>query len=156
MAVRQVIPTEQPIPEIYLQIVNKCFTDVDPVRTTNAAFQQQLELSLRTQSTDSLHLPAPLIAAPNDQLLLSNPALTELLREIRAVEQAPIREIAQFLQAMVDKREARGDLWPDGRLQLGIAYAALEEYTRAREVLEAVIRICESGGKFNQEQALAA
>lgn len=150
------IPTEA-VPEIYLHILAKCLAMVDPVRTTNAAFQQQLEQTLHVQSTDSLDLPAPLIVAPNEeQLLLSNQSITTLMQEIRAIEQAPLREIAEFLQAMVDKRAARGDLWPDGRLQLGIAYAALEEYARARDVLDEVIRICESGGKFNNTMAMAA
>lgn len=145
------------IPETYLQILLECLATVDPERTTNPAFQQQLERTLRAKNTGVLDLPTPLIVAPKDnRRLLSNQSMTELVQEIQAVEQAPLRVIAEFLQATVDKRYERGDLWPDGRLQLGITYALLEEYARARDVLEEVIRICESAGKFNNTMAMAA
>ena len=65
-------------------------------------------------------------------------------------------EIAAFLQAEVDKREARDDLWPEGRLQLGITHAARRDYAAARRTLDEVIRICESGGKFMEQAMIAA
>jgi hypothetical protein len=67
-----------------------------------------------------------------------------------------LAQIASFLETMVAKREARDDLWPGGRLQLGIAYAALRDYANARRTLDEVIRICESGGNYMREQMMAA
>jgi uncharacterized caspase-like protein len=74
----------------------------------------------------------------------------------RPAKPKSLEEIAAFLQAEVDKREAREDLWPEGRLHLGIAYAALKDYDNARRTLDEVIRICESGGKFMREQNFIA
>jgi Tfp pilus assembly protein PilF len=67
-----------------------------------------------------------------------------------------LAQSASFLEGMVAKREARADLWPGGRLQLGIAYAALRDYEQARRTLDEVIRICESGGKYRREQMMVA
>jgi hypothetical protein len=80
----------------------------------------------------------------------------QLIQETQQVKEQALRTIATFLEEAVEKRQARDDLWPDGRLQLGITYAALKEYASARRILDEVIRICESGGKFMEAQFIAA
>jgi tetratricopeptide (TPR) repeat protein len=79
--------------------------------------------------------------------------LVDKLPEIKALS---LEEIAAFLQEAVAKREAREDLWPEGRLQLGITYAALKDYPAAKRTLDEVIRICESGGKYMEQHYMAA
>ena len=156
MAIRPAASTTA-TPAPYLQALLQCLERVDPQRTTNANFQKQLEQAIATSRDEPLPLPSPSLAFPEaDQLFLSNQTMTELIRELRTAEQNPLLEIVTFLQAVVDKREARNDLWPEGRLQLGIAYAALADYANARRVLEEVINICASGGRFSQELAQAA
>ncbi len=124
------------------------------------AIQVFTELTQRTGEgePDDAHLYLELAHAKDSN---NNQRLAELVQEIRQAEQKKaeqksLREIAEFMQEVVQKREARGDLWPEGRLQLGIAYAALKEYADARRVLDEVIRICESGGRYLDEQAIAA
>jgi hypothetical protein len=90
------------------------------------------------------------------QLLLSTPEMTQVVQAINQEEQRPLREIVDFLETVIAKRAARDDLWPEGRLQLGIAYATLQEYANARRVLQEVIQICESGGRYMERAEMAA
>jgi hypothetical protein len=81
----------------------------------------------------------------------------ELRGDYTQAEEKALKEIANFLQAMVEKREGRDDLWPEGRLELGITCAALKDYLTAEHTFEDVMNICESGGKYRAEQfAIAA
>jgi tetratricopeptide (TPR) repeat protein len=128
----------------------------DPGKTTNAAFAQQLEATLRPRSN---RLPEPGFTFGEPQhLFLGNEALTTAHRSLERLAQAPVRETIAFLEEVIARRQERGDLWPDGRLNLGIAYAALGDYEEARRILEEVIDICESGGRYpyGEEMAMAA
>ncbi len=138
----------------YLAALAQCLKQVEPRHSTNATFEKNLRHLVRQIADQQNTLPELLIAHQgNDQPFLSNQPMANFLRSIRQIEQKPLAEIANSLQTTIDKRQARNDLWPDGRLQLGIAYAELGEYALARRIFDEVIRICESGGRFMDEQA---
>jgi uncharacterized caspase-like protein len=88
--------------------------------------------------------------------LLTSEFLNALLLDMPKIKEISLEKIADFLQAAVSKRESRDDLWPEGRLHLGITYAALKRFGEAEQTLDEVIRICRSGGRFMREQAVAA
>ena len=143
--------------EQYLMILAHCLEQLDSRRNTNATFEEDLRQLVQKQGSEQNSPTDPLVIhSGRNKLFLNNQHLADLVQAIRHVEQKPLRETVEFLQEVVQKREARGDLWPEGRLQLGIAYATLEEYANARRVLEEVMRICESGGRYMDEQAIAA
>ena len=52
------------------------------------------------------------------------------------LERAGLRRIIVALQRAVEQRETLGDLWPEGLLNAGIAYAAIGDYAKARNLLE--------------------
>lgn len=111
------------------------------------------EVTKRTEAAGSgeAHDLLQLVQAKRDA------PLPDLYQALQTEDAQPLAEIATFLQQMVASREARDDLWPEGRLHLGIAYVALNDPPAAQEIFEEVIRICESGGKFmNEPMAMAA
>ena len=60
-------------------------------------------------------------------------------KALQFVDQIAAREIADLIKVlsdMVASREQQGDWWPEGRLNLGIAYATAGEYTKACDFLE--------------------
>ena len=91
-----------------------------------------------------------------EQTMLTNHFVTEILLPMQHVGQRTLAELADFLSMEIGKREARDELWPEGRLQLGITFAALKEYRLAEQTLDEVIRICESGGRFMEQAIMAA
>jgi hypothetical protein len=148
---------EEEFSQNYLVTLAQCLEQVNSRQSTNRAFARSVQQYLQRQGHDLIILPEAQTRHPgDDQLFLSNQPLAELMQEIRQAEHKSLRETVEFLQEVVQKREARGNLWPEGRLQLGIAYATLEEYADARRVLDEVIRICESGGRYLDQQAIAA
>jgi tetratricopeptide (TPR) repeat protein len=124
-----------------------------------AATKALTELVERSEDTEAKKLLARLDDLPQKeeaQTSVGSKFLKKLVEEMPEVEKASLEMIATFLQEEVEKREAREDLWPEGRLQLGITYAALKDFEQARVRLDEVIRICQSGGRYMREQFQAA
>jgi hypothetical protein len=156
MALRPSHVTEA-IPERYLATLVRCLATVNPRTTTVGDFAQQLTKALQGLNNEQRTIPAPMFITDDEaQLLLSTPEMTQVVQAINQEEQRPLREIVDFLETVIAKRAARDDLWPEGRLQLGIAYATLQEYANARRVLQEVIQICESGGRYMERAEMAA
>jgi hypothetical protein len=65
-----------------------------------------------------------------DELVGTADALLVHMGEQRA------RRIIATLEEVIARREQQGDYWPEGRLNLGIAYACLGEYEDARHWLD--------------------
>jgi hypothetical protein len=121
----------------------------DPERTTNRDVRQQIEEILLP--TERRFDDQKIFYADDDQLFLGNKDLTTVYESLGRIEQNSIREAVSFLEDVVRRRQSQDDLWPDGRLELGLAYAALGDYEQASRVLTEVIEICESGGKYHSQ-----
>jgi hypothetical protein len=65
-----------------------------------------------------------------DELVGTADALLMHMGEQRA------RRIIATLEEVIARREQQGDYWPEGRLNLGVAYACLGEYEDARHWLD--------------------
>jgi hypothetical protein len=129
----------------------------DPERMTNREFRQQLEESiLATGEQPQFEMPK-IFYSDDNELFLGNSDLANVYHSLERIEQNSLREAVAFLEEVIRRREAQDDLWPDGRLELGLAYAALGDYERASRVLGDVIEICEGGGKYHSQNiAMAA
>ncbi len=129
----------------------------DPESMTNREFRQELEESILTTG-EQPQFEMPKVFYSNDnELFLGNSDLTNVYHSLERIEQNSLREGVEFLEEIIRRREAQDDLWPDGRLELGLAYAALGDYEQASRLLEEVINICETGGKYHSQNiAMAA
>lgn len=89
------------------------------------------------------------------RLLLANQVLgraDELL--VRMGEQRARRIIAD-LEEVIARRQQRGDYWPEGRLNLGIAYACLGEYEQAKHWLEDAENMLKYPSYIGRSEAMA-
>jgi tetratricopeptide (TPR) repeat protein len=147
----------RPEPTYYLAALARVLGELDPERATNREVQQQIQKAVQAKD-EGTQVEPPIIYHPGDErLFLGNGDLDALYRTFEQIEQGPLRQAVAFLEEAVRRREAQGDLWPDGRLELGIAYTLLEDWQRAQRVLDEVIDICESGGRYlSKNVAMAA
>jgi Flp pilus assembly protein TadD len=148
---------QKPDPNTYLAALVKILSQADPERTTNREVQQQITSLVRAKD-EQTRVETPIIYySDKNELFLGNQELAELYQAFEQIEQQPVHQAVEFLEEVIQRREAQNDLWPEGRLELGIAYAALGEWEQARKELDEVIMICESGGRYMSENmAMAA
>ena len=78
--------------------------------------------------------------------VLVSAAHQDAARDIASLEQQPLRAILGVIEAELAEREAQDDPWPEGRLNAGIAYAAVGDYVRARELLQDAVDIFSGRG----------
>lgn len=143
--------------ESSLLLLQQTLAATDLAHSTNTDFIATLAAAIANHQQGRHQLPTPLLRALHATYpFLGNHCPPALIAEMQAVGETTLEEIADFLQHEVDKRQARDDLWPEGRLQLGITHAARHDYAAARRTLDEVIRICESGGKFMEQAFMAA
>lgn len=135
-----------------LLALKQCFKDLGIRSKTNEEFFAEIKKAMRRHGA-SISLPEPILSANvNDgSLFLNSSKKPSVIRKIEQDNKTTLLQIAGFLQSVISKREARGDLWPEGRLQLGIAYAELQNYENAQRVLEEVRQICSSGGTYRSD-----
>lgn len=133
-------------PVAYLSTLIAGLKTIDSTRTTQAEIARWLEK--RQKEAASGFSPLLLNGSSETQLFFATSAWEALITQTQQLEDEALRQLVIFLQAVVDRRAARGDLWPTGRLELGIAYATLNDWENAQRMLDMVIKICESGGHF--------
>ncbi|MBK9710144.1 MAG: caspase family protein [Kouleothrix sp.] len=63
------------------------------------------------------------------------------LAQAIAIERQPIVATIGLLRRLIEQREQHGDLAPEARLNLGIAYAAIGEYEKSVDALERAIAL---------------
>lgn len=153
MSLGQPLKLEQHVISALISVLE----NANPESTTNRDVQLQIaELVRGSEENARLNFIHSYCSDPN-VLFLGNEDLTVVYRSLEEIEQSSIREAVSFLENVIRRRESQDDLWPDGRLELGLAHAALGDYVRASRVLIEVIEICESGGKYyGQNMAMAA
>jgi tetratricopeptide (TPR) repeat protein len=135
-----------------LAAIQSSLEKADPEQTTNLQFKELLDETLKRVQEPGGRRADLYYFATGESLFLGNADLAELYQSLKRIEQSPLREAAAFFEAAIQRRADTGDLWPDGRLQLGIALAELGEFERASNVLEQVIEICERGDLFSQNK----
>jgi len=69
------------------------------------------------------------------------------------LERAGLRRIIAVLRHAVERREQVGDLWPEGLLNAGIAYAAVGDCAEARNLLEQALERFSGRGVPREESA---
>lgn len=87
------------------------------------------------------------------QLLLADSHHSKANELLKRMAQQQEHQIIDVLKDMIKRRELQRDYWPEGRLNLGIAYACLGEYEEARRWLqEAVIMFRDSSYILHSDQ----
>ena len=81
-----------------------------------------------------------------DRLLFASPALSTAVEMTQALEQQDLRQIIDTLEKVIARKESQDDYWPEGRLNVGIAYAALGDHPAARRWLEEAVAILSGRG----------
>ena len=77
----------------------------------------------------------------------------ELLKHLDELE---AREMIAGLEATIAQRQQQGDYWPEGRLNLGIAYACLGEYDGAKRWLEDATNMLRYPSYVQRSEQMAA
>ena len=90
------------------------------------------------------------------QIVLADPLHTQASELMARLDQQRAREIIAGLEEVVAKREKQGDYWPEGRLNLGIAYACLGEYENARRWLDDAVNILRYPSYIPRSEQMAA
>ena len=141
----------------FLSTLVTSLREADPEHTTNDGFRQFLQRNQPVLDDPRLNGASITYFAQGEDLFLGNPDLAQVYASLEKIEQAPLRDTAAFLEEVIRRRESQEDLWPDGRLELGILYAALGEYRQASLVLDDVIQICKTGARYKgSDTAMAA
>lgn len=157
MAVRATTnPKEFAIETEFLATLATSLREAGPERTTNEQFRQSLQRNQPVMDDPRLAGASVTYFALGEDLFLGNPDLAQVYASLEKIEEAPLRETAAFLEEVIRRRESQEDLWPDGRLELGIVYAALGEYRRASLVLDEVVQICRTGGRYQKSNVAMA
>jgi len=86
--------------------------------------------------------------------LFTNTAHVEALHRTIELEQAPIRDILAVLNKAIDRRQKAEDYWPEGRLNAGIAYAAVGDYHKARRLIEEAVDLFSGRGRTEDDRAV--
>lgn len=77
-----------------------------------------------------------------DERIFDNRTLrSEVLELATRIYQEPVFETIRLLLRMIEQREQLGDPYPEGKLNLGIAYAAIGEYNKSIFALESAIAL---------------
>jgi tetratricopeptide (TPR) repeat protein len=71
-----------------------------------------------------------------DSLLLADELMGRADALLARIGERRARQVIAALEEVIARREQQGDYWPEGRLNLGIAYACLGEYEDARRWLD--------------------
>jgi hypothetical protein len=139
-----------------INVLQNALERIDPHTTTHMVFQRRLEDAFQNLGEGRLSRPR-LYFADHEQLLLGGQDLSMAFQALERIEERPLQAIADTLQDVINHREEQDELWPEGRLQLGITLEAMGSYVQARQVFEEVIQICENNGRFkNSAMAMAA
>jgi hypothetical protein len=102
-----------------------------------------------------LHEVTVLTAGDPQARLLGSTALDDVNGWLRRLEQQDLRRLAERLEAVIAERESQDDLWPEGRLNAGIALAALGEVVAARRHLADAVDVFSGRGLANAEADMA-
>lgn len=141
---------------LYLQILSQTLDKVVHGETSYAQWQEQLRQAINKISQGKNLPSAEFISPPEHLLFMMTDEMNEIVNELQALETAPLHQAAEFFEETIEKRFARGDIWLEGMLELGVTYLVLKDYKNAERVLQRLVRICESGGEYSEEMAMAA
>lgn len=75
------------------------------------------------------------------QFLLAGSQHNKAHMLLERMDQQQEHQIIAVLEDMIKRRELQRDYWPEGRLNLGIAYACLGEYEKARRWLQEAVNM---------------
>ena len=141
---------------LYLQILSQTLDKVVHGETSYAQWQEQLRQALNKISQGKNLPSAEFISPPEHLLFMMTDEMNEIVNELQALETGPLHQAAEFFEETIENRFARGDIWLEGMLELGVTYLVLKDYKNAERVLQRLVRICESGGEYSEEMAMAA
>lgn len=127
------------------------FHQADPERETFDNLDRDLEKVFEHNVT--VNVPD----AIRSQLVFANNIVHARCSKLLALlDEHHEREIIVNLEEVITRREQQGDYWPEGRLNLGIAYACLGEYEAARRWLEDAVNILRYPSYVPRSQQMAA
>jgi hypothetical protein len=91
-----------------------------------------------------------------NRLFLSMPAHSSAVALLGELERSELRGVIEILERAVAARQGQDDYWPEGRLNLGIAYAAMGDYRTARGWLREAVDILSGRGLAEDSYEMAA
>lgn len=81
---------------------------------------------------------------------------SQALALLEQIEQAGLRQAIEALANAIEQRQQLDDPWPEGRLNLGIAYATAGDFAAAQRSLEEAVDLGSGKDLFRQEAMMAA
>jgi hypothetical protein len=94
--------------------------------------------------------------AARGELILANALQIKTAKLMADLDEQGARQIIAGLEEAITRREQQKDYWPEGRLNLGIAYACLGQYEEARRWLEEAVNMLRYPSDIGRsEQTLA-
>jgi tetratricopeptide (TPR) repeat protein len=78
-------------------------------------------------------------------------ARAEAFSHLTRLEQEPITQTITLLSRMIEQREQQNNLYPEGRLNLGVAYVAVGDYERGLPLLERAVALYTDPTVFTRE-----
>ncbi len=146
----------EPKADVYIHILADSIDRVVYGRSTVADWEEIVRQDLRHAFPEG-GVPEPQLITPSDQQrFLTDQDLNQMVEEFEILDRQPLLEAIQFFEEILRQREARGEIWLEGMLELGVALLEAGEYDRAQDILENLVRYCESGGMLSEEMMMAA
>ena len=130
--------------------LNEILESADPNRETYG----DLEDALKEVFKD--HITVKVAGAARDQVVLLDNAVTKASGLLAHLNEQSARRIIAGLEEVIAQREQQGDYWPEGRLNLGIAYACLGEYENARRWLDDAVNMFRYPSYIPRSEQMAA
>lgn len=149
----QVEVTDEPSPRFHGTLTNHLrglLERADPSRETLG----DLERSLKHLFGDTLTVK--LSESTRDRTLFANELVSTAESLLVRLDQQHARQIIAVLEEVIARRELQEDYWPEGRLNLGIAYASLEEYDDARRWLDDAVNMLRHPSYVGRGEEMAA
>lgn len=130
--------TGEPVPRFHGALTSQLHGILESADPSGETFGD-LERSLKEAFEHDLTVKVS--DATRGQLVLANNIATRASELMVRLDEQRARQIIAGLEEVITRREQQGDYWPEGRLNLGIAYASLGEYEAAKRWLEDAVNM---------------
>ena len=131
------------------KLTNSLIRGMDSVKAKRPTYQSWLEAAKEHMgSIEPFEIEGSLLREP---IFESVTLRAETLRQIRLMNQAPLDDLIQSLQRLINQREQQRDTYPRGRLNLGIAYAVTGDLKQAADALDRAVALYSDPSIMSQE-----
>jgi tetratricopeptide (TPR) repeat protein len=133
------------------ELTNALIRGMDAVKVERPTYRDWLDAAKEyARSNESFQIEGNFLSEP----IFENATLrAETIRQIRLIDQAPLDDLIQSLQRLINQRDQQRDTYPRGRLNLGIAYAATGDLEKAADALDRAVALYSDPSIMGLEKA---